>query len=287
MSILEVHRAPAHSVRVTETKRLRCLATYLRLVSSRIVSPSEEGPFEWHHILPKSLFPELSQTSKNYVKLTLREHYVVHRLLAYVHDLQGPMIRAYICMSDNGTRTSRATASERMAYSDEISRQMTERNHQWVEEGRHPWQRRSDGTSPAGDLVSSGKFHLLRRPDGTSVASDRVLAGTNPFQTRSDGTSVSGDKVSSGTHHWQLTPPWFHGRSCESSRLTWSLLSEIVDLAVENPTLSGHSIRKKFLPETNARSIRNIVEWYESGKLEEILPEWRAWKASGFPASPT
>jgi hypothetical protein len=55
--------------------------------------------FEEHHILPKSLFPKCKNCLFNLVKLTLREHYLVHYIL-YKKDHTPEMIAALKMMSD-------------------------------------------------------------------------------------------------------------------------------------------------------------------------------------------
>lgn len=41
--------------------------------------------FEFHHILPKSLFPNWAKRKTNLVALTLREHFLCHQLLAKIY----------------------------------------------------------------------------------------------------------------------------------------------------------------------------------------------------------
>lgn len=40
--------------------------------------------FEFHHILPKSLFPNWKNRKSNYVALTAREHFFCHQLLTKI-----------------------------------------------------------------------------------------------------------------------------------------------------------------------------------------------------------
>lgn len=92
------------------SKGHRCFLNYLRLVDkcyslegSR-VSYSEK--IHWHHILPKSLYPEYEETSKgvsnwNQVALTPKEHFVAHHLLYEIYSRSGPMARAFRRMVGN------------------------------------------------------------------------------------------------------------------------------------------------------------------------------------------
>jgi hypothetical protein len=75
-----------------------------------------------------------------------------------------------------------------------------------LEENRHPWQTRPDGSSLTLDRTKRGENPFSRRPDGSSVAQDRTKNGDNPFSRRSDGTSVTSDRVNNGTHHWLTRP---------------------------------------------------------------------------------
>lgn len=41
--------------------------------------------YEFHHILPKSLFPQYARLRKNKVALTAREHFICHKLLYKIY----------------------------------------------------------------------------------------------------------------------------------------------------------------------------------------------------------
>lgn len=57
------------------------LNRYLRFIESRVVIIN--APFvEKHHILPKALFPEYKTNIFNIIKLTTREHFIAHYMLA-------------------------------------------------------------------------------------------------------------------------------------------------------------------------------------------------------------
>lgn len=45
----------------------------------------ENGVYEAHHILPRSIFPNWKNKKSNIVDLTLREHYFVHELLVKIY----------------------------------------------------------------------------------------------------------------------------------------------------------------------------------------------------------
>ena len=46
---------------------------------------NNETHYEFHHILPKSLFPLWKKNKRNIVPLTIREHYFVHKLLTKIY----------------------------------------------------------------------------------------------------------------------------------------------------------------------------------------------------------
>jgi hypothetical protein len=77
---------------------------------------------------------------------------------------------------------------------------MTKASLERVANGTHPFQRRLDGTSLAGDMVKEGKHPLQRRADGSSSSMDRMKNGTNPFCRRADGTTIASDMVKARTH---------------------------------------------------------------------------------------
>nr|QMP83647.1 MAG: hypothetical protein [Caudoviricetes sp.] len=83
-----------------------------------------------------------------------------------------------------------------------------------VEEGRHPFQTRPDGSSVSKEntekRVKNGTHHFLTRPDGSSVSKEntekRVKEGTHNFLTRPDGTNLQTNRVNAGTHHLLTRP---------------------------------------------------------------------------------
>lgn len=74
---------------------------YLRMVQSFKYS---EGDYtELHHILPKSMFPEYSKDKINLVRLTGRQHYLVHVCLALAFP-NSDMVYAVVAMRKGGRR---------------------------------------------------------------------------------------------------------------------------------------------------------------------------------------
>lgn len=77
------------------------LKKYLLLIEKYIENPPEDN-YEKHHILPKSLFPEYKNLSKNKwncVKLPYLEHIEAHRLLSILTDNTSMKI-SYFMMSN-------------------------------------------------------------------------------------------------------------------------------------------------------------------------------------------
>lgn len=82
---------------------------------------------EYHHILPKALFPEKEHDPLNIVFLTAREHLVAHLLLAKIYG--GKMIFAAMAMSNSGKYNSRRYSWLREKYSAYMSEErMGEKN---------------------------------------------------------------------------------------------------------------------------------------------------------------
>lgn len=55
---------------------------YLKFISNCSINEEYNGLIEKHHILPKTLFPEYFKTSLNIKKLTTRQHFLCHWMLA-------------------------------------------------------------------------------------------------------------------------------------------------------------------------------------------------------------
>ena len=83
--------------------------------------PSTKGgvgaEYEFHHILPKSLFPLWSDKKSNIVPLTLKEHYFIH-MVAFKIWPTPEMASARFRMSTDGRRkvTSREYEASKKAY---------------------------------------------------------------------------------------------------------------------------------------------------------------------------
>ena len=76
---------------------------YDLLIKSRRENPSSSDYYEKHHILPRSLGG--SDDPKNIIKLTAREHFFAHLLLAKIHG--GTMWAALAYMSRGGTKSAK------------------------------------------------------------------------------------------------------------------------------------------------------------------------------------
>ena len=71
---------------------------YMRIISNakneEALGLRKEGKLEKHHVLPKSLFPLWKNKKENIVKLTLKEHKFVHKLLYKIY----PCYEMYLAM---------------------------------------------------------------------------------------------------------------------------------------------------------------------------------------------
>jgi hypothetical protein len=107
--------------------------------------------YEIHHIDGNSDNNDIT----NLIALTIHEHYEIHY---WQEDWSACLLM-----------------SERMMISSEEKSELARKSAlSRVENGTHPWQKRSDGTSFASDLVKKGIHNLQKRSDGTSVTSDRI-----------------------------------------------------------------------------------------------------------------
>ena len=95
---------------------------YLKFVEN-LKSQVIDGYFELHHIVPKSLGG--SNDKSNLIKLTARQHYVAHWMLA--RALGGPAARAFFMMSNFGKYGKVNSATYEIArkeYSNQVSLQL-------------------------------------------------------------------------------------------------------------------------------------------------------------------
>ena len=89
--------------------------------------------FEFHHILPKSLFPNWSKRKSNLVALTAREHFFCHQLLVKIYptyEMWGALFR----LSKDGRGDRNVTSREYENIRNNFSRLQSEKK-----KGYKPW----------------------------------------------------------------------------------------------------------------------------------------------------
>lgn len=108
------------------------LNLYNSLIEHRRTNPLKEGYFEKHHIIPKSMGG--GNNKENLVKLTAREHFLAHRLLAKIYG--GVLWNAYWMMCHKNTSsgkniqvTSRQYETGRINHSIQVSNSFSGVNH--------------------------------------------------------------------------------------------------------------------------------------------------------------
>jgi hypothetical protein len=79
-----------------------------RLIGSRIADPAK-GKHHKHHIAPASWHPEHAKNKKNLVRLTHREHFVIHKMLHRAFPEDVSMSRAFHLMSTFGVGSCKGT----------------------------------------------------------------------------------------------------------------------------------------------------------------------------------
>ena len=92
-----------------------------------------ERYFEFHHVLPKSLYPEWSKRKSNLVALTAREHFFCHQLLVKIYptyEMWGALFR----MSKDGRGNKKVTSREYENIRINFSRLQSEKK-----KGHKPW----------------------------------------------------------------------------------------------------------------------------------------------------
>lgn len=77
----------------------------LRPLTQSQKSKFENQYFEFHHILPKSLFPKWSKRKLNLVALTAREHFFCHQLLTKIYDTPEMHLALWYLCNDNQNNT--------------------------------------------------------------------------------------------------------------------------------------------------------------------------------------
>jgi hypothetical protein len=170
----------------------------------------------------------------NLIALSIQEHY-------YIHYQQGDYSSCWLLGKKMG-----------MSHQQQ-SELMTKSARTRVENGTHPFQRRNDGTSLAGDMVKEGRHPLQRRADGSSSSMDRIKNGTSPFCRRADGSTIASDMVKAGTHPF-LRGNGFKGK--DHSQYKTDLLTFIhIDGRIEKDITKYNMGKKYSLNQGNLSSV--------------------------------
>lgn len=88
--------------------------------------------FEFHHILPRSLFPNWTKRKSNIVPLTAREHFFCHQLLAKIYP--GRAMYAsflFLCGSHKNLKIRNSRAYEENLK--KLKRTQNKENPDWIE----------------------------------------------------------------------------------------------------------------------------------------------------------
>lgn len=203
------------------------LGIYNALIAKRINDPVSPGAYsERHHIIPKSLGG--SNRKSNLVRLTAREHFVAHWLLAKIHG--GPMWTAfkYMCDTRDVHHTARTYEIARINYAERLSQRVytpelrrniseaakrkvwSEEHKRAISEGqRARWAR--PGQREAASVTNTGikkpKLSVLRRGMKLSEETKRKISLNNKM--REDAVQIK----SSISH-----TKWVHvGIHCETN----------------------------------------------------------------------
>lgn len=143
-----------------------------RLIKHRMANPAK-GQHHKHHIAPTSWHPEHSKNKKNIVRLTHREHFVVHKMMHRAFPKDISMSRAFHLMSAFGVGSCKGTtrfASSRQ-YDESrkwVSAQMTENNPMKranVKEKKAAWERANYDNKPDDAGNNYRKNNPMRDPE--------------------------------------------------------------------------------------------------------------------------
>lgn len=124
---------------------------YIALVDSRKSRPLiKEAGYEIHHIVPRCWSGE--DEEHNLVKLTYREHFLAHHLLAKAFPEDTKLAYAFLCMIRNphGKRnfSSKMHSSVKKYWSNFQSKKFTESNPMWQESAKKIHSKRMKENNP-------------------------------------------------------------------------------------------------------------------------------------------
>lgn len=182
------------SIDLDTDKKSRCFILYLRLIDKCIsLEPTrveEKVKGHWHHVLPRSIYPEYSSLpspSFNLVLLTYKEHLFAHHMLYEIYGRSGPMSNAFkrMCYNKDSkkfVKSSHMTSLKNSNYthSEEIRKKISENL------GRDKISRAQKR------LYEEGSSNLI------SLNEKRIEEGTHNFldsETQKKGTEAAAKKI--------------------------------------------------------------------------------------------
>lgn len=105
----------------------------LRPLNKKVRKSFREN-FEFHHILPRSLYPFWAKKSENMVALTLREHYFCHKLLVKIYN-NSKMFSALWYLANDGHHIVSSREYERLKILAK-EKQSYSLNKKWYNNGK-------------------------------------------------------------------------------------------------------------------------------------------------------
>ena len=133
----------------------------------------------------------------NLTAVTLQEHY-------HIHYTQGDWAACVLIATQRLSVSPHELKELRIANGKKVAAKL-------LQQGTHPFQRRSDGTSLASDMVNAGTHCLLSGVIQRKSNADRIKEGTHHFLKKEDGNSlgkeINDKKMETGLHHF-LDPKW-------------------------------------------------------------------------------
>lgn len=163
------------------------------------------GYYEKHHVVPRCLGGDNSK--ENIVKLTAKEHYIVHRLLVHIYPEEHKLVYAFWAMC-NGSRKNRLVPSPRTYEQIKLKFSKLIKNRPGPNRGRKMSRKtkKKISKSKKGQQSWLGKTHTdLSKQKQSISAKSRKISRTTENKRRKNISKTLLNKPKSETHRKNIS----------------------------------------------------------------------------------
>lgn len=260
--------------------------------------------YEVHHIKPASMCKISKRYGEkdkfvwdidadiptNLVKLTPKQHYIAHILLAKLYK---QMVPCLVMLNGENSRTYSLAQKMLSAYRKEQyangEHNLCGLNEKRIAQGTHNFLKRADGTSLSSETqqrrIAEGTFHF-QGEHGSALAiarnKDMIKNGTHVSvnaAAKAKFQKTRADRVKSGNWHTCGVRPWNNNSTKAYPKYIYSQAQTMFDIWEQNKTYGSRKI-SSLLGMEWSQTHDNIIKMFRDDWVPSLDLEWVAFKQS-------